>query len=125
MNRPERKEVLMSGKIMDVTDANFQGEVVSADTPVLVDFWASWCAPCRMLAPTVEAIAEDFAGKIKVTKLNVDENPNTAAKYSIRGIPTLLLFQNGAVVETLVGVKPKEEIARLINNHVGLAQSRK
>lgn len=115
----------MSGKIMDVTDANFQTEVLSSSIPVLVDFWASWCAPCRMLAPTVEALAQDFDGKIKVTKLNVDENPNTAASFSIRGIPTLLLFDKGSVVETLVGVKPKDEIARLLNGHVGALQGKK
>ncbi|MBI1746543.1 MAG: thioredoxin [Acidobacteria bacterium] len=114
----------MSGKVMDVTDNSFQNEVLSADIPVLVDFWAAWCAPCRMLAPTVVALADDYAGKVKVAKLNVDENPNTAAQYSIRGIPTLLLFQKGAVVETVVGVKSKEEIVRLLDNYVGKAQTK-
>ena len=114
----------MSEKIMDITDANFHPEVLASDVPVLVDFWAAWCAPCRMLAPTVEAIAQEYAGKVKVAKLDVDDNQNTAAQYNIRNIPTLLLFQKGRVVETLVGIKSKEEISRLLNTYTALSQSK-
>ena len=95
----------MSGKVAEVGDQNFDAEVLNAGVPVLVDFWAAWCAPCRMLAPVVEAIAEDYDGKAKVMKLNVDENMATSGKYNIKGIPTLLLFKDGVVKEQIVGNK--------------------
>ena len=108
----------MSGNVVEVTDGNFEQEVLKADKPVLVDFWAVWCAPCRMLAPTVDAIAEQYTGRAKVVKLNVDENGNTSARYNIKGIPTLLLFKNGVIKEQIVGATSKENIAKLIEAHL-------
>ena len=93
-----------------VNDKNFKEEVLESDLPVLVDFWAEWCAPCHMIAPAVEEIANECEDRLKVCKLNVDEGRNTASNYEIRGIPTLLIFKNGAVVEQIVGVVSKEEI---------------
>jgi thioredoxin 1 len=99
-------------------DASWDSDVLNSDVPVLVDFWAEWCGPCRMMAPTVDAIAEEFAGKAKVGKLNVDENGGTAARYQIRGIPTLLLFKGGQVVAQKVGAVGKSDVAELLNQHV-------
>src|SRR6202162_4237169 len=103
-------------KIQAVTGGNFEAEVLAASSaqPVLVDFGAEWCRPCHMLAPTVAEIAHDFAGKLKVTKLNVDEAMNSAGRYNIRGIPTLLVFKNGQVVEQIVGAVPKEQITKAL-----------
>ncbi len=105
----------MSDKVMEVSDQNFDTEVLQAAQPVLVDFWAVWCGPCRALAPTVDAVAEKYAGKIRVVKLNVDDNPSTASRYSIKGIPTLLLFAGGQVKGQIVGVSSKEAISQLID----------
>ena len=92
----------------EFTDANFQSEVLDSDQPVLVDFWAAWCGPCRVVGPTIEELAQDYDGTVKVGKLNVDENPQAARDYGINSIPSVLLFQDGKVVETLVGVQPKQ-----------------
>ncbi len=100
------------------TDATFDAEVINSDVPVLVDFWAEWCGPCRMMAPTIDAIAADYAGRVKVGKLNVDENGLTATRYGIRGIPTLLLFKGGRVVEQRVGAIPKSEVQRMLEAHL-------
>jgi len=108
----------MSGKVGDVGDQNFDTEVLKASVPVLVDFWAAWCAPCRMLAPVVDAIAEKYEGKARVVKLNVDENIATAGKYNIRGIPTLLLFKDGIIKESIVGNTTKDTISKMIDNHL-------
>lgn len=108
----------MSGKVGEVGDKNFDAEVLKATEPVLVDFWAAWCAPCRMLAPVVEAIAEEYEGKAKVLKLNVDDNTETSAKYNIKGIPTLLLFKDGVVKEQIVGNTTKGTISKMIDNHL-------
>jgi thioredoxin 1 len=108
----------MSGKVAEVGDQNFEAEVLNSKTPVLVDFWAAWCAPCRMLAPVVEAIAEQYEGKAKVLKLNVDENTLTSGKYNIKGIPTLLLFKDGIVKEQIVGNTTKGTISKMIDNHL-------
>jgi thioredoxin 1 len=103
-----------------VTDANFQAEVIdaSAKQPVLVDFWADWCRPCHMLSPTVEAVANENAGKLKVVKMNVDENINSAGKFNIRSIPTLLVFKGGQVADQIVGAVPKEQIDKVIGRHI-------
>ena len=108
---------MASDKIKTFTDSNFDDETKNG--VVLVDFWAEWCGPCRRLAPTVDALATDFDGRATVAKLNVDENPNVPGRYAIRGIPTLLLFKNGQLAETIVGLVPKDDIARLIERHLG------
>jgi len=108
----------MSGALKEFTDANFQQEVLESDIPVLVDFWAPWCAPCRFVGPIVEQLANDYDGRLKVGKLNVDDNYQTAEKYNIRGIPTLLLFKGGSVVEQIVGAAPKEHLVKVIEPHI-------
>jgi len=108
----------LSEDILNVTDGNFEEEVLKAATPVLVDFWAAWCVPCRMIAPTMESIAESHKDKLKVAKMNVDENIKTPSKYGIRGIPTLLLFKAGDLKESIVGVQPKDKIVEIINKHL-------
>lgn len=97
-------------KPVNVTDANFQAEVLNSDLPVLVDFWAAWCGPCRMMGPVIDEIAGEYEGKLKVCKMNVDENPNTPTKYGIMSIPTLILFKDGAPVKKLIGFRPKKDI---------------
>jgi thioredoxin 1 len=108
----------MSGKVAEVGDQNFEAEVLNSTIPVLVDFWAAWCAPCRMLAPVVEAIAEQYEGQAKIVKLNVDENTLTSGKYNIKGIPTLLLFKDGVIKEQIVGNTTKGTISKMIDNHL-------
>ena len=108
---------MASDKVKTFTDSNFDSETKTG--VVLVDFWAEWCGPCRRLAPTVDALASDYDGKVTVAKLNVDENPNIPGRYAIRGIPTLLLFKNGEVAEQIVGLVPKEDIAKAIERHLG------
>lgn len=105
---------MAAGKVATVSDDEFETSVIKNGKPVLVDFWAEWCQPCKMLAPTVEEIAREYEDKVFVSKLNVDDNPNTATKYGIRGIPTLLFFKDGKVVQQLVGVKTKAEIKKVI-----------
>lgn len=105
----------MSENTKEVTDATFQVEVLEAKEPVLVDFWAAWCAPCRMLAPTIDQIAQDYDGKAKIFKLDVDHNAQTAARYQVKGIPTLLLFKNGEVKDQIVGATSKDNIAKMID----------
>lgn len=99
-------------KAIPVTDANFDQEVLKAESKVLVDMWAPWCGPCRMMGPVIDEIAEEYDGSLKVCKLNVDENPDTAAKYGVMSIPTLLVFENGQVVNHLVGFRPKDELLK-------------
>ena len=101
-----------------ITDSTFDSEVLRSDVPVLVDFWAAWCGPCRMMEPTIDAIAADYAGKAKVGKLNVDENNGVAMRYNIRGIPTLLLFKGGQVVEQKVGAVGKSDVQKMLDAHV-------
>lgn len=100
------------------TDASFDADVINSDVPVLVDFWAEWCGPCRMMTPTVDALADDYAGRLKVGKLNVDENNGTAMRYQVRGIPMLLLFKNGKVVDQRVGAMGKADVQKMIDAHV-------
>jgi thioredoxin 1 len=108
----------MSGKVAEVGDQNFEAEVLNSSVPVLVDFWAAWCAPCRMLAPVVEAIAEKYEGQARIVKLNVDENALTSGKYNIKSIPTLLLFKDGVIKEQIVGNTSKGAISKMIDNHL-------
>ena len=105
----------MNESIIELNSENFETEVLQSDTPVLVDFWAEWCAPCRMLAPTIEAIAEDYSGRVKVAKLNVDQFADIAARYQIRGIPTILVFNGGGVSDQMVGAGSKENIIRMVD----------
>lgn len=100
------------------TDTAWDSEVLNANVPVLVDFWAEWCGPCRMMGPTVDAVADNYSGKVKVGKLNVDENPSSAMRYNIRGIPTLLLFKGGQVVEQRVGAAGKAELEKMLEAHI-------
>jgi thioredoxin 1 len=109
---------MASDKVQTLTDNNFDQSVIKADKPVLVDFWAEWCGPCRRMAPTVEELATDFDGRVVVGKLNVDDNPATAGRFSIRGIPTLLLFKGGQIVEQVVGLADKNSLKQLIDKHV-------
>ena len=111
----------MAENIAAVTDGNFETEVLAASKsqPVMVDFWAEWCRPCHMLAPTVAEIAQDYAGKLKVMKLNIDEAMDSTSRYRVQGIPTLLLFKDGQVVEQIVGAKPKDEITKALERHLG------
>ena len=108
----------MSDEILQGSDATFEQEVLKSELPVLVDFWAPWCGPCRIIAPAVEAIAAERAGKLKVVKLNVDDNPATSQKYGITRIPTLILFKGGDVKETVIGVVPKTKLEEMVAKHV-------
>jgi|ERR1700729_316966 thioredoxin 1 len=110
----------MAQNVEAVSDANFQAEVIDAskNQPVMVDFWAEWCRPCLMLGPTVEEIAKEHAGKLKVVKMNVDENVASPGKFNIRGIPTLLLFKGGQVAEQIVGAVPKDQIEKVLERHL-------
>ena len=108
----------MSNQITDVTDSNFEQDVIKSDTPVLVDFWAEWCGPCKTLHPILEDVVGDYVGKIKFTKLNVDDSSETAAKYGIRGIPSLLLFKEGEVVATKVGTPSKAALLEFLNENL-------
>lgn len=100
----------MAGNVVELTDTNFQSEVLSSSEPVLVDFWAPWCGPCRMIAPLVEELATEYKGSVKVGKLNIDDSPQAAGEYGVNSIPTLMVFKGGEVVERLVGVQPKNRV---------------
>jgi thioredoxin 1 len=102
-------------EITDVTDASFESEVLKSDTPVLVDFWAEWCAPCRAIAPVIKEIADDQGEKLKVVKINIDESPQTPGAYGIRSIPTVLVFKDGQVVSQLTGARPKGDFEEMVN----------
>ncbi|MBI1808247.1 MAG: thioredoxin [Ignavibacteria bacterium] len=105
-------------KPITVDDANFQAEVLSSDKPVLVDFWAIWCGPCKMIAPIVEELAKEYDGKLKVMKMDVDANPRTAMQYGIRSIPTLMVFKGGQVVEQIIGAVPKRHLLDKVTPHI-------
>jgi thioredoxin 1 len=108
----------MGENTIEITDSNFESEVVKSSTPVLVDFWAAWCAPCRALAPTIDSIATEYKGRVKVGKLDVDANGSTAARFNIRGIPTLLVIKDGQVKEQIVGAVDKSVITKALDKHL-------
>lgn len=108
----------MNNHITHVTDETFEQEVLKANQPVLLDYWAEWCGPCKMIAPILDEIAEEYADKIKVAKLNIDENPNTPPKFGIRGIPTLMLFKNGNVHATKVGALSKSQLTAFLDSNI-------
>jgi thioredoxin 1 len=103
-----------ASSLVQVSDKNFASEVLNSDLPVLVEFWATWCGPCRSISPIVEQLATEFSGKVKVTKLNIDENPATPSQYGVRGIPTLILFKGGKILDQIVGSVPKARLKTLI-----------
>jgi thioredoxin 1 len=109
---------MASDKVATFTDTNFDTDVLKAATPVLVDFWAEWCGPCRALGPTIDAVAGDYAGKVSVGKLNVDENPNITMRYMVRGIPTMILFKGGQIVDQVVGLVDKGSLKQLLDKHL-------
>jgi thioredoxin 1 len=106
---------MASANVKHVSDSNFEGEVLKSPTPVLVDFWAPWCGPCKAIAPVLDELADDYAGKLKVVKMNVDENPDTPARYGVRGIPNLLIIKGGQVKDQIVGAVPKGHLVRAVD----------
>ena len=108
----------MSDKIVHVTDDNFENEVLQSSAPVLVDYWAEWCGPCKMIAPVLDEIAGEYQGRVKIAKLNIDDNPNTPPRYGIRGIPTLMLFKDGEVEATKVGAVSKSQLTAFIDSNL-------
>ncbi len=108
----------MSDKIVHVTDDNFENEVLQSSAPVLVDYWAEWCGPCKMIAPVLDEIASEYDGRVKIAKLNIDDNPNTPPRYGIRGIPTLMLFKGGEVEATKVGAVSKSQLTAFIDSNL-------
>ena len=108
----------MSEKIIHITDDTFEQEVLQSQTPVLVDYWAEWCGPCKMIAPALDHIASEYAGRLKVAKLNIDESPEVANAFGVRSIPTLLVFREGRVVDAQIGAVPQSSIARMIESHL-------
>ena len=108
----------MSDKIIELSDDTFEEEVLKSDLPVLVDYWAEWCGPCKMIAPVLEEVVDDYAGRLKIAKLNIDDNPNTPPAYGIRGIPTLMLFKNGEVEATKVGAVSKSQLTAFIDSNL-------
>jgi thioredoxin 1 len=111
----------MSEHVKETSDIEFEADVLQHNQPVLIDFWAPWCAPCRMLAPTVEAVAEKYAGNARVMKINVDDNPSVSQRFGIKGIPTLILFKNGKEEERVVGATSEAAISRMLDKHIGAA----
>jgi thioredoxin 1 len=108
----------MAQNVVELTDANWESEVSNSPVPVLVDFWAPWCGPCRIIAPIVEKLASEFNGQVKVGKLNTDDNPGVSMRYGIRAIPTIMMFKGGEVVDTRVGVQPEDSLRKMIKNNI-------
>jgi len=113
----------MSEHVKDVTDSNFETEVMKSDLPVLVDFWAEWCPPCRAMAPIVEAVAQKFAGTAKVVKLNIDDNQSVTQRFGIKGIPTLIVFKGGTEAERLVGATNEESVSRIVEEQLNVVRA--
>lgn len=107
----------MSNLVLNVSDSDFEQTIQQSETPILVDFWAEWCSPCRAIAPVLAELAKEYEGKLKIAKVNIDENPETPAKFAVRGIPTLMLFKNGELAETKVGAMTKSQMAAFIESH--------
>ncbi|WP_022836309.1 thioredoxin [Salisaeta longa] len=110
---------MASENVVTLTDDNFEDEVLNADVPVLVDFWATWCGPCRMIAPVIDELADDYAGRVKIGKLDVDDNPRMAQEYGVRSIPTLLFFKGGDVADQMMGAAPKGQLAKKLDQLIG------
>ncbi len=108
----------MAGNVIVLTESNWHAEVINSDRPVVVDFWAPWCGPCRIIAPIIEELAMELGDKVKFGKLNTDENPNIAMQYGIRAIPTIMLFSKGEIADTRIGVQPKEALKQMILSHI-------
>jgi thioredoxin 1 len=109
----------VSDQVLHTTDSNFEADVVNATRPVLLDFWAEWCGPCKMIAPILDTIADDYGDRLKIVKINIDENPQTAPKFNIRSIPTLLLFKDGSVAAQQVGAVSRTQLTAFIDQHIG------
>jgi thioredoxin 1 len=109
---------MASENVQTFTDGNFDDSVLKSGAPVLVDFWAEWCGPCKRLGPTVDALATDYAGKVTVGKMNIDDNPKVPERYQIRGIPTILIFKGGQVVESVIGLAQKDDLKKVIDKHI-------
>jgi thioredoxin 1 len=109
---------MASDKVSHVTDSDFEAQVMKSPTPVLVDFWAPWCGPCRAIAPIVEELADDYAGRLKVVKVNVDDNPMTPARFGVRGIPNLIIVKSGQVKEQIIGAVPKQHLVRAVDSAI-------
>ena len=108
----------MMAEVLDVTDQSFEDEILKSETPVIIDFWAEWCAPCRAIAPIIKELAASYGGKVKIVKMNIDENPSTPGRYGVRAIPTVLAFQNGAVVDQITGARPKSAFEEMVEKLV-------
>lgn len=109
---------MAAANVVEITDANFESEVTNSETPVLVDFWATWCQPCLMLSPTIDALATEFSGKVKIGKVNIDQNRQLPVKYRVGAIPTLMIFKGGQLVDTVQGAQSKDRLTALLNKHL-------